>query len=173
MNKNLILISVIVVLAILLAAYFIFNKNKDNTALVGQENTVSNTSQVVSDEYTGKLLAGTASEYREFNQKDYEKALKEDKIIFLDFYANWCPICRAEAPEITAGFNNLNNDKIIGFRVNYNDSDTDKDEKELAAKFQVTYQHTKVILENGQVILKDLDQWDKQRFTEELAKLEQ
>jgi hypothetical protein len=31
---------------------------------------------------------------------------------------------------------------VVALRVNYNDSDTDEDEKALAKEFGVTYQHT-------------------------------
>ena len=79
----------------------------------------------------GKILAGKSSPYIEFKKGEYDEALKSGKIIFLDFYANWCPICRGEAPEIQSGFDSLTSDKVIGFRVNYNDTETDDDEKKL------------------------------------------
>ncbi len=120
--------------------------------------------------YKGKVLAGKISPYLEFNQADYEKAQKEGKIVFLDFYANWCPICRAEAPEIHSGFDSLTTDKIVGFRVNFKDSDTDENEKKLAEKYEIPYQHTKVILKGGQQVLKSGDQWDKETFTNEINK---
>src|SRR3989344_8295342 len=43
--------------------------------------------------YQGELLAGSSSPYLAFTKGDYEKARGENKIIFLDFYADWCPIC--------------------------------------------------------------------------------
>lgn len=118
--------------------------------------------------YSGKVLAGNVSFFLEFNKEDFEKALKSDKIILLDFYANWCPICRAEKPEIYAGFNSLTHDKIIGFRVNFNDSETDEDERKLAKDFNVPYQHTKVFLKNGKEVLRSVDQWSKDQFIKEV-----
>ena len=82
---------------------------------------------------------GESSLYVEFTQAEYEKALTEDKVIFLDFYANWCPICRAEAPEIKAGFDSLTTDKVAGFRVNFNDDETDEDEKAFKAPMLEQY----------------------------------
>ncbi|HLD97198.1 MAG TPA: thioredoxin domain-containing protein, partial [Candidatus Nanoarchaeia archaeon] len=58
-----------------------------------------------------------AKNFHEFDQATYDAALKEGKIIFLDFYASWCPICKEEEPEIKAAFNELNTDNVIGFRV--------------------------------------------------------
>ncbi len=126
------------------------------------------TGKILKDEYSGTLLAGASSPYYEFNQEDYDKALQSGKLIFLDFYANWCPICRAESPEIQAGFDSLATDKVIGFRVNYNDTETDEPEKQLAKKFGVTYQHTKVILKNGTEVLKKLEQWDRNELIKQI-----
>ena len=114
--------------------------------------------------YSGRVLAGSASPYIEFNKSDYDKALSSGKVVFLDFYANWCPICRDEAPNLKAGFDSLTTDKVVGFRVNYNDSETDEDEKKLAQKFGITYQHTKVILKEGKEVSKSLESWDKEAF---------
>ncbi|MBI3026768.1 thioredoxin family protein [Candidatus Woesearchaeota archaeon] len=122
--------------------------------------------------YTGKVLAGSEStKYLDFNKPDYQKALKEKKKILLYFYANWCPICKREQPDTFAAFSQVKDPDLIGFRVNYRDSDTDADEEALAKEFGVSYQHTKVILKNGQRAGKFPDSWDKQRYLEELAKI--
>ena len=120
---------------------------------------------------TGKLLAGTATEYREFTKAEYDQALQEGKTILLYFYANWCPLCKSEQKDTFAAFNEISNQNIIGFRVNYKDSDTDADEEALAKEFGISYQHTKVILKNGQRVLKAPDSWDKARYLEELQKV--
>lgn len=122
--------------------------------------------------YAGKVLAGTEStKYLDFSKADYDKALKENKKILLYFYANWCPICKREQPETFAAFNKINDADLIGFRVNYRDSDTDAYEEALAKEFGVGYQHTKVILKDGQRVGKWPDSWDKQRYLEELSKI--
>ncbi len=121
--------------------------------------------------YTGELLAGNISQYRAFTQIDYTKALKEKKKIVLNFYADWCGVCHAEQPEIVAAFNELHDPDVIGFRVNYKDSDTDDAEVALAKKFGITYQHTKVLLKNGQRVLKAPDSWSKERYLAEVGKL--
>lgn len=123
-------------------------------------------------EYQGKVLAGAENtKYLEFSKADYGKALKEKKKILLYFYANWCPACRLEQPQTFAAFNEINDQDLIGFRVNFRDSDTDADEEALAKEFGVSYQHTKIILKDGQRILKAPDSWDKQRYLDELKKI--
>ncbi len=120
--------------------------------------------------YAGEVLAGSSSKYLSFVKADYDAALKSDNVILLDFFANWCPICRAETPELKAGFDALTTDKVVGFRVNYNDSDTDADEKALATQFHIPYQHTKVILKGGKEVGRSSDQWDKGTVLSELKK---
>ena len=121
--------------------------------------------------YTGNRLAGTVTPYLEFTQSDYDQAVAAGSTIVLDFYANWCPICRAEEPALFSSFDTLNDPTVVGFRVNYNDDDTDDAEDALANQFGVTYQHTKVILRSGQVELKTQNTWDETSLAEALAAL--
>lgn len=107
----------------------------------------------------------------EFDQALYEAALKDKKIIVLYFYANWCPLCKAEVPYFYESVAEFNNADIVGFRVNFNDNETDDDEKNLARKFGVAYQHTKVILKNGERVLKSPESWDEKRYDQEISKL--
>lgn len=119
--------------------------------------------------YQGAVLAGKAAPLLDFAKADYDMALGSDKLIVLYFYANWCPICKAEtANALYPAFNELAADNVIGFRVNYNDNQTDNHEKNLAREFGVAYQHTKVFVENGQRILKSPESWDKNRYETEI-----
>lgn len=165
------IVLVIVVLVLLAGGIFLFKRSPEKRAT---QRKVEVTEEAATTAQTsGKVLAGKTSFYREFSKPEYEKALAENKIIFLDFYASWCPICRGEEPEIFAGFNELTTDKVAGFRVNYNDPDTDEDEKKLAREFEIPYQHTKVILVGGKEVLKDGDAWDNAKFLEEIKKYSQ
>lgn len=120
--------------------------------------------------YTGQVLAGSSAPLLDFNKADYDKASQSNKTILLYFYAAWCPICKEELPRLYGAFNELNNDKIIGFRVNFNDDQTNDDERAIARQFGVPYQHTKVLVKNGKVIGKFPDSWDKARYLIEINK---
>lgn len=117
---------------------------------------------------TGIVIAGTTTPYLEFTQEGYDKALQNKKVVVLNFYANWCPICRAELPDVKSAFDSLENRDVVGFQVNYNDDQTDADEKALAKEFGVTYQHTKVILKDKQQVLKETAQWSKEEFVTQI-----
>jgi thioredoxin 1 len=100
--------------------------------------------------------------YRVFHEADYTEARQGNKTIVLFFYANWCPTCRVQEPIVKGVFENLNDDQIVGFRVNYNDSDTSSEEKKIAAEFGITYQHTFVVLDNkGKVVKKFNGEWSQ------------
>lgn len=108
-------------------------------------------------------------EYVPYQDGMFDAALEQDKVIFLEFYANWCPICANQEPKIEAAFQDITNSDIVGFRVNYKDSDTDDAERDLARRFGITYQHTHVILDrDGNVAIKSLDTWSEERIKEEL-----
>ncbi|MCR4329358.1 MAG: thioredoxin family protein [Candidatus Roizmanbacteria bacterium] len=140
---------------------------KDTSMEKTDDTTMKN--DVEDIQYSGKILAGTTTPYIVFNQPDYTKAKKEGKTILLSFYANWCPICRAEAPELNKGFDMLTAENVVAFRVNFKDSDTDKTEESLAKEFKIPYQHTKVIIKNGTVVLKDGNQWDSTTLVENVT----
>ena len=120
--------------------------------------------------YTGTVLAGKSAPLIDYNKADYDAAIKSGKLIVLYFYASWCPICRAEFPVMQGAFNELSSDGVVGFRVNYNDSDTDLNEKALASQFGVAYQHTKVFVKGGTRILKSPEGWDDKRYDTEINK---
>lgn len=74
-----------------------------------------------------------------FSDGVLDKVTTEKRVLF--FYASWCPTCRPIDVELNQKAGELPEDLTI-IRVNYNDPDTDEREKELAKKYNVTYQHT-------------------------------
>lgn len=137
---------------------------KKEGAMMGDEKMMEESTM----KYERAVLAGSAARLLDFTKADYDAALKTDKLIVLYFYANWCPICKKEFPKMQEAFNELSTDDVIGFRVNYNDNETDAVEKGLAREFGVAYQHTKVFLKNGVRILKSPESWEKDRYLSEI-----
>ncbi len=143
---------------------------KPDGTMVEPEGKMMNETAMEPKGYSGAVLAGSSSPVIDFNMADYQAAVQSDKLVVLYFYANWCPICRAEVPQMYEAFNELETNEVIGFRVNFNDDQTDSNERELARQFGVPYQHTKVFLKNGQSILKSPEGWDKSRYIFEINK---
>jgi len=139
-------------------------------AMMEEEGAMMEGGATGSVSFKGEVLAGSTSPLLDFNESDYKKALASDKLVTLYFYANWCPSCRIEFPKMQSAFNKLSGDNVIGFRVNYNDNQTDSAEKGLAKEFGVAYQHTKVFVKNGERILKSPETWDEARYTSEINK---
>ncbi|HLC99808.1 MAG TPA: thioredoxin family protein, partial [Patescibacteria group bacterium] len=162
-------------------AYFATNSRQQpsstNTANVNTNGAV-NTNKTSSTnspgdhmvKFTGTVLAGNSSPLLEYSKADFDAAVGSGKLVVLYFYANWCPICKAEFPKAEAAFDALTVDQVVGFRVNYNDSDTEDGETALAKEYGVAYQHTKVFLKNGSRILKSPESWETSRYTSEITK---
>src|SRR3989344_9295382 len=151
----------------------LLKEESNSIQAIGTE-SVSSAKAVVSDSvsgqgFKGEVFAGSVSPYLAFIQEDYIKAKAEGKIILLNFYANWCPICREQRPEFLKAFNELSDSEIIGFQVNYKDSETDEFETALAREFGVTYQHTMIFLnKEGKEFKRDLSFLNKDQIISRL-----
>lgn len=168
-----IFVPIIAITLLIIAGFFFISQKSNQSTKSPQKTTTSSPKEegkMVAG-YEGNVLAGNTSPLLDFTRADYDKALASGKIVLLYFYANWCPICRAEVPQaLYPAFNELSSNGVIGFRVNYNDSDTDESEKALAKEFVITYQHAKVILKNGKAVAKSMETWDKEQYLQEITK---
>ncbi|MBI1833335.1 MAG: thioredoxin family protein [Candidatus Andersenbacteria bacterium] len=174
-------VTVVLVVGVL-AVYFFFNSSETTEEVVIPSDTAmlnQSVAPVVVDDvlpttngvaFQGAVLAGTSAPLLDFTKSDFDAAVASNKLIVLYFYANWCPICRAEFPKTETAFNELISDQVVGFRVNFNDNETDEFEEELAREHGVAYQHTKVFVRSQQQILKSPETWEKDRYLSEIQK---
>ena len=93
---------------------------------------------------TASVLSLSSGNYLPFTKDLLSSDRRPKKILF--FYANWCPTCRPVDQELAQASLPLD---LLVVRVKYNDSDTDLDEKALAEKYHITYQHTFVLLDSN------------------------
>jgi thioredoxin 1 len=70
--------------------------------------------------------------------------LNTDKVVLIDFYAEWCGPCRMYGP-ILDEFSNENPDVIIG-KVNVDNNDS------IAANYGIRSIPTTIIFKNGEVV---------------------
>jgi thioredoxin 1 len=80
------------------------------------------------------------------NKNNFDSAIKSEKPVLLDFYADWCGPCRMVLPivEEIAG----ERDDIVVAKINVDD------EPELAERFGVFSIPTLVVMKNGEVVNK-------------------
>ena len=80
------------------------------------------------------------------NKDNFDSAIKSEKPVLLDFYADWCGPCRMVLPivEEIAG----ERDDVVVAKINVDD------EPELAERFGVFSIPTLVVMKNGEVVNK-------------------
>lgn len=106
-----------------------------------------------------------SSRYIEYSKEILDQSLDNRRVLF--FYANWCPTCRPADASFKENENKIPEDVTL-IRVNYNDTDTDQNEKDLAEQFGITYQHTFVQIDSeGNEVTK----WNGGQIDELLANL--
>jgi thiol-disulfide isomerase/thioredoxin len=83
--------------------------------------------------------------YIEYSKSALDSSANNRRVLY--FYANWCPICRPADIDFQQNENKIPEDVTV-IRVNYDDTDTDQEEKALANKYGITYQHTFVQIDS-------------------------
>ncbi len=78
------------------------------------------------------------------NKENFEAITNGDKIVLIDFYADWCGPCRMMAP-IVDEIAEERDDIVVG-KINVDD------EPELASKFGIFSIPTLVVMKEGQVL---------------------
>ncbi|MBQ2987588.1 MAG: thioredoxin [Clostridia bacterium] len=78
------------------------------------------------------------------NKNNFEEVKNSDKLVLLDFYADWCGPCRMVAP-ILHEIAEERPDVIVG-KINVDE------EEDLAMKFGVYSIPTLVVMKNGEII---------------------
>ena len=83
---------------------------------------------------------GVNGPYTEYNQLSFEQSADKKRVLF--FHAPWCPTCKVANAEFDSRASEIP-DGVILFKVDY-DSET-----ELKKRYNITYQHTFVLLDGG------------------------
>lgn len=101
---------------------------------------------------------------KQLTNEEFEKNIKSsDKLVFVDFYADWCGPCRMMAPIVEEISEEV--DGVDFYKVNCDD------EQELASKYEVMTIPTLLILKKGEQIKEFIGVTDKEEIIEELNSL--
>lgn len=141
MNKNTIIIAIVILGFAGVVLY-----------LLSQGNTASNSSSIIvpstnsgQDAVVDDQGLDSNSRYVEYSKDILDNVKDKRRVLY--FYANWCPTCRPADANFKENVGKIPEDVVL-IRVNYNDSDTDQEEKDLAQKYGITYQHTFVQIDD-------------------------
>lgn len=104
-----------------------------------------------------------SSEPFHVTDSNFGETLKKNKVVFVDFWANWCGPCRALAPTITEVAKEYSGKALIG--------KLDVDENPATAEqFQVFSIPTMIIFKDGKEIERLVGLCAKNRITDALSK---
>lgn len=103
------------------------------------------TSEVVEEEPAAETAASTGVTLASFDRAAYDQAVADGKAVFVDFHADWCSTCKANAPAVKSALQEVDGDNYAAFQANF---DT---ETELKKELGVTTQSTLVLVQGTNV----------------------
>ena len=100
---------------------------------------------------------------KQLTNQEFENSVKNsDKLVFVDFYADWCGPCKMVSPIIAEIGQENKNIKVVKINID--------DEKELTKKYKITSIPTLVVIKNGKEITRGIGALSKQRILELISK---
>ena len=85
----------------------------------------------------------------EMSQSQFNNLLKTDKLVLVDFYAEWCKPCKVQAP-IVKEIEGEMSDKVKLIKINIEQN------KEIAAQYKIKTVPTIMILKNAKIVYKKI-----------------
>lgn len=185
MKNPIIIVAIIVVIAVVGLGAYAFSQNssksqstmKDDAMMKEETSMEPKDAMMKKDEMAmegDKMMDGgkdssankmADSRYIQYSKSALDNASDSRRVLF--FYASWCPTCRPADQNFTQNIDKIPEDVTL-IRVNYNDPDTDQEEKDLAKKYTVTYQHTFVQIDGTG---KEITKWNGGQMDELLSNI--
>ncbi len=139
---------------------------QENTAAMAPAEDAGMFDDTKKMESSDEIMMKTGGTYVPFTPEALAAATDSRRVLF--FYASWCPTCKPADVSFTENVTQIPDDVTV-IRVNYNDTETDKAEKELAAKYGVTYQHTFVQIDAAG---EEVTKWNGGKIEELLSNIQ-
>ena len=164
MNKTIIIAGVIIVVLIGGGLYVTnqTSQRSNQAKMAPEKSAIQATEEKTDDTLMDK---SASSRYVEYSKAALDQAASDRRVLY--FYANWCPTCRPTDANFKENISKIPADVVV-VRVNYNDTDTDQEEKDLAKQYGITYQHTFVQIDAQG---KQLTTWNGGMIDELLANI--
>lgn len=152
--KNIVLVAGFIILILLgISAFVMLSPSSDTKTMVEEASMQKNESMRLDNEkpqtedtmMEEESTMQSDARYVTYSTDALDNAANTRRVLF--FYANWCPTCRPVDENLQTSQATLPEDVTV-IRVNYNDTDTDQEEKDLAKQYGVTYQHTFVQIDS-------------------------
>lgn len=159
MKNPKIIFAVIAIIAILGIGAYTLSQNSSQTESIAQkDNSAKENDKIIDDKTAG-------SRYIRYSKSALDSASDNRRVLF--FYASWCPTCKPADANFTQNEIKIPDDVTV-IRVNYNDPETDQEEKDLAKKYGIIYQHTFVQIDNTG---KEVTKWNGGQIDELLSNI--
>lgn len=157
MSKNAMIALVVIVLA--LGGYY---STQNNQTAMEPKDAILVQDEVVK---TDDAMMEKSGRYLPYTPTILAESSSTRRVLF--FYASWCPTCIPANADFEKNVSMLPDDLTV-IHVNYNDPDTDKEEKALATQYGITYQHTFVQIDTDG---KEITKWNGGATKELLAEI--
>lgn len=166
MSKRFLIIGAII-LGVLGISFYVSQEPADQqkTRINSDKHPSTSSGQSMMDKDEHNKMMPDQTRYVEYSKKSYDETAGKRRVLF--FYANWCPTCRPTDANFKENLTKIPEDVVV-IRVNYNDTDTDREEKDLAQKYGVTYQHTFVQIDKDGI---EVTKWNGGQIDELLNNL--
>ena len=102
------------------------------------------------------LAAGAWAGEQAYDKAAFDKALADGRPVIVDFFADWCPTCKAQKPHVQSLLGEAKMKEVTLFIADY-----DK-EKDLKKALRVTQQATFIVFKGGKEVARSTGQTKKE-----------